>query len=124
MLIEDRETTSSVSKPRTGSKKVGLYYKRKGFRIGRIPGILTSYNHSPCRHSGFRPGDPNPNLLSPDEAVRYLRLDEIDTKNPNETLERYRKLGRLKATQVSKRLFYLRSELDQFLETQTVIVKR
>ena len=71
------------------------------------------------REPGFRPGDPNPDLLTEEEAIRYLRLDTIDIKNPAETLQRYRKEGHLKGTQVSKRVFYLRSELDEFLKRMT-----
>ena len=57
--------------------------------------------------------------MTEDEAVRYLRLDLIDIKNPRETLQRYRKEGRLKGTQVSKKVFYLRKNLDLFLEAVT-----
>src|SRR5262245_17906372 len=53
--------------------------------------------------AAFRPGDPCPNLLTESQAIRYLRLDSIDIKNPEETLRRYRKSGHLKATQVSKK---------------------
>lgn len=67
----------------------------------------------------FRPGDPNPDLLTPDEAVRYLRLDTIDIKNPKQSLDQYRKAGLLKGTQVSKRVFYMRNELDAFLLRRT-----
>ena len=68
------------------------------------------------------PGDPTqpcPELLTEEEATRYLRLDTIDIKNPRETLARYRKTGMLRATQISKALFYRRIELDAFLERQT-----
>lgn len=72
-----------------------------------------------ARPAGFQPGDSSPDLLTEDEAIRYLRLDTIALKNPHETLQRYRKAGRLKGTQVSKRVFYLRSELDAFLKAMT-----
>jgi hypothetical protein len=68
---------------------------------------------------GFTPGGPNPDLLTEEEAIRYLRLDTIDIKNPFETLRYYRKEGLLKGTQVSKRVFYLRGELDCFLAKVT-----
>ena len=48
---------------------------------------------SAMRDSGqWRPGDPCPELLTEDEAIRYLRLDSIDIKNPGESLKRYRDL--------------------------------
>jgi len=74
--------------------------------------------------AGFRPGDHNPDLLTEEEAIRYLRLDEIDIKNPEETLQRYRKAGHLKGTQVSKRVFYQRKHLDAFLDKMTEINPR
>jgi hypothetical protein len=71
------------------------------------------------RRLGFQPGDPCPDLMTEQEAIRYLRLDEIEIKSPEETLRRYRKEGQLRGTQVSKRVFYLRSELDLFLKKIT-----
>ena len=72
--------------------------------------------------SAILPGDPPqpcPELLTEEEAVRYLRLDTITLKDPCETLRRYRERGLLRGTQVSKRVFYLRSELDRFLDRVT-----
>ncbi len=68
------------------------------------------------------PGDPPapcPELLTESEAVRYLRLDTVGIADPSATLRRYRDQGLLRATQVSKRLFYRRVELDRFLERVT-----
>ena len=62
---------------------------------------------------------PCPELLTEAEAICFLRLDTIDIKNPAETLSRYRKEGMLRATQISKKLFYRRKELDQFLDRLT-----
>lgn len=69
------------------------------------------------------PGDPPipcPELLTEEEAIRYLRLDTIEgLSNPKETLARYRTMGVLQGTQVSKKIFYRRVELDRFLERLT-----
>lgn len=68
------------------------------------------------------PGDPPmpaPELLTEAEAVRYLRLDCVEIADPSATLRRYREMGLLKGTQVSKRVFYRRIELDRFLERAT-----
>ena len=62
---------------------------------------------------------PCPELLTEEEAIRYLRLDTIRIKNPGETLTRYRDEGLLRGTQVSKRIFYRRTELDRLLERLT-----
>ncbi len=69
----------------------------------------------PFPPDGYRLGDPCPYLLTEAEAIRYLRLDTIGIANPDDTLRRYRDMGLLRATQVSKKLFYLRRELDLFL---------
>jgi hypothetical protein len=74
--------------------------------------------------SGWRPGDANPELLDEDEAIRYLRLDTIHIRDPRDSIRRYRKLGNLRGTQVGKRVFYLRSELDAFLRKMTEINPR
>jgi hypothetical protein len=63
----------------------------------------------------FGPSD----LLTEDETIRRLRLDTINIANPAETLRRYRDKGLLRATQVSKRLFYRASEIDRFLTILT-----
>lgn len=58
-------------------------------------------------------------LLTEAEAIQYLRLDTVNIADPSATLRRYREMGLLRATQVSKRVFYLRRELDRFLERLT-----
>jgi hypothetical protein len=59
------------------------------------------------------------NLLTEAEAITYLRLDTIDISDPAATLRRYRESGLLRGTQVSKRVFYLKDELDGFLKRLT-----
>jgi len=68
------------------------------------------------------PGDPPqpcPELLTEGEAIRYLRLDTINISDPSATLRRYRERRLLKGTQISKRIFYRRTELDRFVERIT-----
>lgn len=66
------------------------------------------------------PPFPCPDLLTESEAVRYLRLDTINgLRNPSETLARYRAMGLLRGTQVSKSIFYRRIELERFLDRLT-----
>ena len=77
-----------------------------------------------CQTAALFPGSlswSTPELLTEDEAIRYLRLDTIKgLKNPRETLARYRVRGLLKGTQVSKSVFYRRIELDRFLDRLTL----
>lgn len=67
----------------------------------------------PDGNGGFTPC---PELLTEDEAIRYLRLDTIDIKNPSATLRRYREAVLLRAVQISKRIFYPKTELDAFVQ--------
>ncbi len=78
----------------------------KGFLIG-VP-VLPGNPPEPC-----------PELLTEGEAVRYLRLDEIDIDDPTGTLRYYRKKGLLRATQVGKSVRYRRVELERFLDRLT-----
>ncbi len=55
----------------------------------------------------FLPGDPPtpaPQLLTEEEAIRYLRLDTVNVDDPAATLRRYRERGLLRGTQVSRRI--------------------
>ena len=68
------------------------------------------------------PGDPPqpcPELLTEDEAIRYLRLDTVNISDPSATLRRYREQRLLKGTQISKSIFDRRGELDHFIERVT-----
>lgn len=58
-------------------------------------------------------------MLTEEEAVRYLRLDMIDIKDPAETLRRYRAEGKLRGTQLGKCVRYRRVELERFLDRIT-----
>lgn len=117
-----RPRTSSLPKQLSKFKNQRVQSEDHLLQLLKNLNIRTDPGNQCCQHSSqFRPGDPNPDLLTPDQAVRDLRLDEIKIKNPLETLDYYRKLEHLKATQVSKMLFYLRSELDAFLKKMTVV---
>lgn len=68
----------------------------------------------PDGNGGFTPC---PEVLTEEEATRYLRLD--GDRNPARTLKYYREKGVLRATHVGRHLLYLRAELDRFLGLQT-----
>ena len=68
------------------------------------------------------PGDPPrpcPELLTEGELIRYLRLDTINISDPSATLRRYRARRLLRGTQISKQIFYRRTELDRFIDRVT-----
>lgn len=69
--------------------------------------------------SYFSDGTPVPDLLTEEEAIRFLRLDIKGPKHPEMTLQYYRSEGLLQATRVGKRLRYLKSELLIFLDRLT-----
>lgn len=81
------------------------------------PGILPPvYRHdADGKRVEVVPAMPCPELLTEEEAIRYLRLDIIDVENPADTLRRYRKQGLVRGTQVGKCVRYRRSELEAFL---------
>lgn len=65
------------------------------------------------------PPEPCPELLTEDEAIRYLRLDIDGPANPKLTLRYYREKGLLRATRISRKLRYRRIELDRLMENLT-----
>jgi len=69
-----------------------------------------------CLPDGKGGFGPCPDLLTEQEAIRFLRLDEIDIERPQDTLRRYRLRGLLKAVQVSKAILYERQELLDFVQ--------
>ncbi|MBN2272205.1 MAG: helix-turn-helix domain-containing protein [Sedimentisphaerales bacterium] len=65
------------------------------------------------------PAQPCPELLTEEEAIRYLRLDSMNVEDPASTLRYYRKKGFLRATQVGKSIRYRRIELERLLDRLT-----
>ena len=62
-----------------------------------------------------------PDLMTPVEAAMYLRLDEtnLTPKAVIRTLNYWRDKGQLKATKYARRVWFLKSELDGFLNLKT-----
>jgi hypothetical protein len=64
---------------------------------------------------------PFPNLMTPVEAAMFLRLDQIG-HNPDSacrTLNYWRDHGELTATKFARRVWYLKEELEKFLQNKT-----
>ena len=59
-------------------------------------------------------------LLTPDEAIRYLRIDTCNVKHPENTLRNYVTSKRLTPTKISGRNFFSIDALNKFIENQTV----
>lgn len=67
----------------------------------------------PDGNGGFTPC---PDLLTENEAIRYLRLDMDGPGNPEGTLKYYRDKGVLRAVRVGRKLRYPRKELDSMVD--------
>lgn len=65
------------------------------------------------------PAVPCPELLTAEEAIRYLRLDETNVSDPERSLKYYRETWGLRGTQLGKKLRYRRIELDRLIERLT-----
>lgn len=75
-----------------------------------------------CSWHTILPGDPPqpcPELLTAEEAIRYLRLDIGATTRPDVALRRYRELGWLKGCRVGRYIRYRRVDLDGFLSQES-----
>ena len=64
-------------------------------------------------------GTPAPEVLTRDEAIRFLRLDEADLKNPAISLQYYRDKGDLKGIRIGKTIRYTKTDLLNFLRIQS-----
>ena len=62
-----------------------------------------------------------PDLMTPIEAAMFLRLDELghDPKSAVRTLNYWRNRDELRATKYAKHVWYLKKELEKFLEIKT-----
>jgi len=61
-------------------------------------------------------------LMTPIEAAMFLRLNQIGhtPKSAKRTLNYWRDRGELKATKYARHVWYLRSELEAFLQKKTI----
>jgi len=62
-----------------------------------------------------------PQLMTPIEAAMFLRLDQIghNPKSACRTLNYWRDKDDLRATKFAKHVWYLKKELEKFLENKT-----
>ena len=75
-----------------------------------IPSIL------PDGNGGFTPC---PEVLTEEEAIRYLRLDLEVSSNSRQTLKYYRDKGELVAIRIGRKNRYRRRDLDDFLSRKS-----
>jgi hypothetical protein len=62
-----------------------------------------------------------PDLMTPVEAAMFLRLDQTghDPDSACRTLNYWRDHGELMATKFARRVWYLKEELEKFLQNKT-----
>ncbi len=62
-----------------------------------------------------------PDLMTPVEAAMFLRLDQTghNPENACRTLNYWRNRGELRATKFARRVWYLKQELEKFLQNKT-----
>ena len=62
-----------------------------------------------------------PSLMTPVEAAMFLRLDYTahNPKSACRTLNYWRDRGELRATKYARHVWYLKNELEKFLEIKT-----
>ena len=70
--------------------------------------------------SYFADGRVVPDLLTEEEAIRFLRLDIDGPKDPSATLKHYRDKKLLRGTRIGRKYRYSRVELLKFIELATI----
>jgi hypothetical protein len=82
-------------------------------------GVMSEHNG----HFGFIPlmpdGTPVPSVMLEPDLIRFLRLNELGVRNPENTLRYYRERGKLRATKIGNRNCYTVQAALDFLEEMT-----
>jgi len=81
--------------------------------------MSSQYNY-PFQGTVYMPnGIPAPEVMTQEEAIHFLRLDEANLKNPAITLQYYRDKGDLKGIRIGKSIRYTKEDLLTFLRNQS-----
>ena len=67
----------------------------------------------------FPDGNPVPEVLTENDLINLLRLNEDGPKDPTLTIHYYRDKGLLRGIRIGKRIRYTKQEVLNFLEKQT-----
>jgi hypothetical protein len=81
--------------------------------------MINKENQFPTLTVYMPSGKPVPLVLTEDELISLLRLDETGSKDPRLTIRFYRKKGLLKGIRIGKTIRYTQTEVLNFLEKQT-----
>jgi hypothetical protein len=88
---------------------------------------MTTLNHSQQHAVAFMPdtGEPAPNVMTPEQAVRYLQLDRDASGKPREMIKAIASLNRMvdkkliRAAIVGQCRRFWRGELDRYMIDET-----
>jgi hypothetical protein len=81
---------------------------------------MNNQNEFTCIGPVYMPdGVPAPEVMTAQEAIHFLRLDEANLKNPATTLQYYRDKGDLKGIRIGKSIRYTKEDLLNFLRNQS-----
>jgi len=61
---------------------------------------------------------PGLDLLTADEVIKLLRLDQLGLKQPREALRNLRRTRRLGYVEINRRILYPRSDVEEYLDKQ------
>jgi len=97
--------------------------------LGAFPGpLFSALRHEMANNTSYRentewPGRPEafPDLMTPVEAAMFLRLDQTghNPRSACRTLNYWRDRGDFRATKFARRVWYLKEELEKFLQNKT-----
>ena len=88
----------------------------------RTPTTMTQQNEKFESGNGWpKPPQEFPLLMTPTEAAQFLRLDQtgLTPKSAKRTLNYWRDRGELRATKYARHVWYLKTELEDFMKKKT-----
>jgi hypothetical protein len=86
---------------------------------------MQSQNNDPYMGPVYMPeGVPAPEVMTPQEAIHFLRLDQANLKNPATTLQYYRDKKELVGIRIGKSIRYTKADLLEFLRNQSQKAKK
>ena len=68
-------------------------------------------------------GRPAPEVMTQEDAIQFLRLNDANLKNPATTLQYYRDKGELNGIRIGKTIRYTKEDLLNFLRNQSIKTK-
>ena len=93
-----------------------LYYVVIGTKKHGKEGGMVEKRRTGKKRTGKRKRKRLPSVLTEDEVIKVLRLDEMGLKFPREALRHLRRMGRLGYLKVGRRVLIPESALESYIE--------